>query len=182
MKEQEARTAFFGYWEVLSHTLPMFGTHRLTPFMRFSEKKRNLKAAELLWSDAEDATSSVIKLVHFENQSGNLDTKVIAQVMYGLARLIRKEFLTHPSVEVEHLFTAASLGVRLGLVDKNRIGENPPVALGIHHDADLEMRGNGNLLFGKEGSSIEDNPMPMLYETTFHVGFYLARSGQLEFV
>ena len=181
MKEQEARTSFFGYWEVLAHTLPMFSTHRLTPFMKFSEKKRNLRASELLWSDADAATESVIKLVIFENQSGNLDRRVTAQVLIALNSLVRQDLLVHTTVEIEKLFDAASLGVRLGLVDKNRIGEDPPVALGIHHGADLVMRDEGEKLFSSNNKSIDENPMPVLYSSTFHLGFYLARAGKLEF-
>jgi hypothetical protein len=180
VREIEARSSFFGYWEVLPHTFAMFKVHRLTPFMKFAEKRRNLDAADRMWNEAQDETETVIEKVKRDNQAEFVDIKLIAQVMLAVNSTVNPGTLKLVTTDIEKLFEPASLGIRVGVHDNNRIGEEPPVALGVHHGADLEMRTEGSKLFAIEGVSEKENPLPFVWEHTFHLGFYLARAGKLK--
>lgn len=180
MKEEQARASFYGYWEVEPHSnIFLRKVNKNAAFMEFSAKRRHLKAADQIWNQASADTDLVIDQVLTANKDGNVEIEYIAQVLYGAMTLVKSELFQHPNLNKEALSEAASLGIRLGRVDPNRRGENPPVALGIHHDADAIMHTEGAERFKTDTTDVEENPQPFLYEVVFHAGFYLARADRL---
>ena len=68
--------------------------------------------------------------------------------------------------------------MRLGLLDANRIGEQPPVALGYLCEAEIQLRNKACERFDDKADP-DENPMYFLYTEILHFGFYAARAGMV---
>ena len=176
VSKASARESFFGYWPVYPRSIDVGPESRLDGFLKFSSKKRNFLDSEEIWNEGFEAGERAVAQVKVDNRLGNIPLEGLSEVFNNLFKVIRQDFSTHPCFNYDQIIEAASIGSRLGLFEKNRIGNSPPVAIGYMIGANFQLRTEAKERFDSEASMTE-NPMYILYTEALHSGFYAARAG-----
>ena len=102
------------------------------------------------------------------------DSLLQGTIEYGVG-LLKPEFREEPLGSPEWLKKAALFGFHLGRLDRNRIGENPPVALGAHRKALVELF-NNNFSVDSE----EVGPTKSACLNIIEAAFYTSRRFDLQ--
>ena len=131
---QKAREALSGYVQV-------FGPHNHSVFempnphlIRLLTSRKREKGQRLVSEFMKEAEKTAQFVADMVSESAP-DERLIRIVIEEELKLLKPEFQKIVSSGQETLRHAASLGITLGLLDRNEIGANLPVALATHKRA-----------------------------------------------
>ncbi len=178
MKRDKALESFYGYWEVAPFLIPYdpAGT-RLRGFLDFSQKKRNLEEAERIWDDAHKKIDEILNTIESQELEGHLDEAVLSPTLELAKNFVKPEILDNQYITEELFKSAVSVGIRLGLLDHHRVGENPRVAQGVYHSAKLYYKEDASKRLQIEGLTNEENPSSAVFDLMLDFSFYQARAN-----
>jgi hypothetical protein len=172
-EERAARESLFGYQEVHNANWKGFELPDFRLMQMLTSRKKD-KAIRLM-AELEEAVLSVIGQVESLASSSGLPEQLVENIIdYGV-KLLKPEFHTEVLQTPETLRKAALLGFHLGLLDRNRIGENPAVALGAHKKA-LGKLCERNFMVGEDDMTPTKTACLYIAEASF----YASRRFKLE--
>ena len=171
-EEKKARERMFGYQKVWNANSDVFELPDISLMMLLG--KKNDKALQLL-AEMKNEVEKVVAIVESLTLNHALpDSLLQGTIEYGVG-LLNPEFREEPLGSPEWLKKAALFGFHLGRLDRNRIGENPPVALGAHRKALVELF-NNNFSVDSE----EVGPTKSACLNIIEAAFYTSRRFDLQ--
>lgn len=128
---------YFGYREVrefnpLVVVMPNFAVVR---FLTTGNKANASEYLRKVFLQVEEVASEVRTYYSKYPPSENIANAVVDKVLMGIADGRKTDLLSFR----RELEQAAALGFILGKLDKRRLGERPPVALGIHDETQTKL-------------------------------------------
>ena len=172
-EERAVRESMFGYQEVHNANWKGFELPDVRLMQMLSGRKKD-KALQLM-AEMEEVVLSVISQVESLAARVELPESLIENIIdYGVG-LVKPEFHGEILQSSEKLRKAGLLGFHLGLLDRNRVGENPAVALGAHKNA-LGKLCERNFMVGVD----EMTPTKVACLNIAQAAFYASRRFKLE--
>lgn len=127
---KRVRQEYYGYVEVRDFDPRVLELSNVLPLIYFSKNRE--EASEFFETMARDRDEILAKLkLDFETVS--IPDEDRDRARFIVESTFTEEFLE--SANHEYLINAFLMGLHLGRVDSLRIGEQPPVAVGVHKEA-----------------------------------------------